>query len=71
MKIGGFITAYEAYIAEKIAYVLTGGNAAPGMLVSEQYLLDIEREAFMSLIREQKTQERIQALITTGKRIRN
>lgn len=71
MKIGGFITDYDAFIAEKVAYVLTGGDAAPGMLVTEEYLLDIEREAFMSLIREQKTQERIQALMTTGQRLRN
>lgn len=71
MRIGGFITGYEAHIAETLAYVLTGGDAGPGMLVSEQYLLDIEREAFMSLIREPKTQERIRAFVTTGQRLRN
>ncbi len=68
---GGYITEYEQKIAEKIAYVLCGGNIKPNSLVSEQYLLDIEREAFLELLGEEKTQERINHFLTTGKPLRN
>ena len=65
------ITDYEAVIAEKLAYVLSGGALNPPQPVSEQYLLDLEREAFVSLCGERKTQERIQYLLKTGKPLRN
>jgi len=65
---GGYITEYDAVIGEKLAYVLTGGAVTA---VSEQHLLDLEREAFLSLIGQQKTQERIQAMLKTGKPLRN
>ncbi len=68
---GGYITEYEQKIANKIAFVLCGGNIKPDSLVSEQYLLDIEREAFLELLGEEKTQERINHFLTKGKPLRN
>ncbi len=71
MRQGEFITDHEVKIAGKVAEVLCGGNVTPGTLVSEQYLLDLEREAFKSLCGERKTQERIQYTLKTGKTLRN
>ena len=71
MRQGGFITDYEVKLAGKIAEVLCGGNVTPGTPVSEQYILDLEREAFKSLCGERKTQERIQYTLKTGKTLRN
>jgi 3-hydroxyacyl-CoA dehydrogenase len=71
MRQGEFITEHEAKLGAKIAEVLCGGNVTPGSLVSEQYLLDLEREAFQSLCGEKKTQERIQFTLKTGKTLRN
>ncbi len=68
---GGYITEYEQKVANKIAFVLCGGDIKPDSLVSEQYLLDIEREAFLSLLGEEKTQERISHFLSTGKPLRN
>ncbi len=68
---GGYITEHEQKVAGKIAHVLCGGNIKPNSLVSEQYLLDIEREAFLELLGEEKTQERINHFLTTGKPLRN
>jgi 3-hydroxyacyl-CoA dehydrogenase len=68
---GGYITEHEQKIANAVAYVLCGGNIKPDSLVSEQYLLDIEREKFMSLLGEEKTQERITHFLTKGKPLRN
>src|ERR1017187_3030718 len=71
MRGGEFITDHEVKIATKVAHVLCGGEVNPGTLVSEQYLLDLEREAFISLAGEKKTQERIQFTLKTGKTLRN
>jgi 3-hydroxyacyl-CoA dehydrogenase len=71
MRQGGFITDYEVKLGAKIAEVLCGGNVTPGMPVSEQYILDLEREGFKSLCGEKKTQERIQYTLKTGKTLRN
>jgi 3-hydroxyacyl-CoA dehydrogenase len=71
MRAGEFITDHEVKIAGKVAEVLCGGDVTPGTLVSEQYLLDLEREAFKSLCGEKKTQERIQFTLKTGKTLRN
>jgi 3-hydroxyacyl-CoA dehydrogenase len=71
MRQGEFITEHEVKIAGKVAEVLCGGELNPGTLVSEQYLLDLEREAFKSLCGEKKTQERIQYTLKTGKTLRN
>jgi 3-hydroxyacyl-CoA dehydrogenase len=71
MHEGEFITDHEVKIANKVAEVLCGGAVNPGTPVSEQYLLDLEREAFKSLCGEKKTQERIQYTLKTGKTLRN
>jgi 3-hydroxyacyl-CoA dehydrogenase len=71
MHEGEFITDHEVKIGNKVAEVLCGGAVNPGTLVSEQYLLDLEREAFKSLCGEKKTQERIQYTLKTGKTLRN
>jgi 3-hydroxyacyl-CoA dehydrogenase len=71
MRQGGFISEYEQKLGTKIAEVICGGNVTPGTPVSEQYLLDLEREAFKSLCGEKKTQERIQFTLKTGKTLRN
>ena len=71
MRQGEYITDHEVKVAGKVAEVLCGGDVTPGTLVSEQYLLDLEREAFKSLCGEKKTQERIQFTLKTGKTLRN
>ena len=71
MRQGEYISDHEKKLGTKIAEVLCGGNVTPGTPVSEQYLLDLEREAFKSLCGEKKTQERIQFTLKTGKTLRN
>jgi 3-hydroxyacyl-CoA dehydrogenase len=71
MRQGEFISDHELKLGTKIAEVLCGGNVTPGTPISEQYLLDLEREAFKSLCGEKKTQERIQFTLKTGKTLRN
>ncbi len=71
MRQAAFITEHEQKIGTKIAEVLCGGNVTPGTPISEQYVLDLEREAFKSLCGEKKTQERIQHTLKTGKPLRN
>ncbi len=70
-KLGKYITDYEAKIAKKIAYVMCGGDLTGQQVVSEQYLLDIEREGFLSLLGEPKTMERIQYMLENNKPLRN
>jgi 3-hydroxyacyl-CoA dehydrogenase len=65
------ITDYDKVVAEKLANVISGGNLSEPTLVSEQYLLDLEREAFVSLCGEKRTLERIQHMLKTGKALRN
>jgi len=71
MHEGGYITDHEVKIGTKVAEVLCGGSVSPGTPVSEQYILDLEREAFKSLCGDKKTQERIQYTLKTGKTLRN
>jgi len=71
MKRGGYISDHDALIGEKLARILTGGDLNHKTRVSEQYLLDLEREAFLSLIGTRKTQERIAHMLKTGKPMRN
>ena len=71
MRQGGYITDYEVKLGGKIAEVLCGGDVTSGTSVSEQYILDLEREGFKSLCGEKKTQERIQYTLKTGKTLRN
>ncbi len=71
MREGQYISDHDAKIADRIAHVLCGGKVTAGTLVSERYLLDLEREAFLSLCGEKKTQERIAFTLKTGKPLRN
>lgn len=71
MHLSGYISEYDLHIAKKLAYVLAGGNLPYGTKVDEQYLLDLEREAFISLISEIKTQQRMQYMLMKGKPLRN
>ena len=71
MEASKYISAHDKKIANKLAYVMAGGDLSEPTRVSEQYLLDIEREAFMSLCTERKTLERIQHMLKTGKPLRN
>lgn len=66
-----YATDHDVVVAKKLAYVMCGGDLSEPTLVSEQYLLDLEREAFLSLCGEKKTLERIQAVLKTGKPVRN
>lgn len=67
----GYATEHDVVVAKKLAYVMCGGDLSEPTLVSEQYLLDLEREAFLSLCGEKKTLERIQSVLKSGKPIRN
>lgn len=71
MKQGGFISEHDQLIGQKLAKIMSGGDMNHASYVSEQYLLDLEREAFVSLCGERKTQERIAAMLKTGKPLRN
>jgi 3-hydroxyacyl-CoA dehydrogenase len=71
MKAGKYISEHDCKIANKLAYVMSGGDLSEANYVSEQYLLDLEREAFLSLCGERKTLERLQHMIKTGKPLRN
>ncbi|RED46035.1 3-hydroxyacyl-CoA dehydrogenase/enoyl-CoA hydratase family protein [Seonamhaeicola aphaedonensis] len=71
MEAANYISEHDQKIANKLAYVMAGGDLSEPTLVSEQYLLDLEREAFLSLCTERKTLERIQHMLKTGKPLRN
>jgi 3-hydroxyacyl-CoA dehydrogenase len=71
MREAKFISDHDAKVANWVAYALSGGKITAGTLVNEQYLLDLEREAFLSLCGEKKTQERIAFTLKTGKPLRN
>jgi 3-hydroxyacyl-CoA dehydrogenase len=71
MQRGGYITDYDAHVGRKLANILAGGPLTSPQLVSEQYVLDLEREAFVSLCGEKKTQERMAFTLKTGKPLRN
>ena len=71
MQASKYISQHDQKIANKLAYVMSGGDLSEPSMVSEQYLLDIEREAFLSLCTERKTLERIQHMLKTGKPLRN
>ena len=71
MREGQYISAHDAKVATHAANILCGGTVTPGTLISEQYLLDLERQAFLSLCGEKKTQERIAFTLKTGKPLRN
>lgn len=71
MRDGGFISQHDFHIASLIANVVTGGDVDSGTLVSEEYLMTLERRAFCSLLEHPKTQERIMGMLSTGKPVRN
>ena len=71
MRDGGFISAHDFHIASLIANVLCGGDVDAGTLVTEEYLMTLERKAFCSLLEHPKTQERIMGMLSTGKPVRN
>ncbi|MGB3209331.1 MAG: 3-hydroxyacyl-CoA dehydrogenase/enoyl-CoA hydratase family protein [Desulforhopalus sp.] len=71
MKMGNFITEYEAEMGTIIAQVMCGGDINPGTMISEEYLLQLERESFLKLCGNKKTAERIQHMLKTGKPLRN
>jgi 3-hydroxyacyl-CoA dehydrogenase len=71
MLTAGYATPHDSVVAKKLAYVMCGGDLSEPTLVSEQYLLDLEREAFLSLCGEKKSLERIQSVLKTGKPVRN
>ena len=71
MRKGPYATEHDALVATKLAYVMCGGDLSEPTLVSDQYLLDLEREAFLSLTGEKKTLERIQSVLKSGKPLRN
>lgn len=71
MRTANYATEHDALVARKLAYVMCGGDLSEPTLVPEQYLLDLEREAFLSLCGEKKSLERIQSVLTSGKPIRN
>ncbi len=71
LRQGDYISDYDAVIGDKLAYILSGGRASGETLVSEQYLLDLEREAFLSLCGRPQTQQRISHMLKTGKPLRN
>ncbi|WP_163536375.1 3-hydroxyacyl-CoA dehydrogenase/enoyl-CoA hydratase family protein [Gracilibacillus sp. YIM 98692] len=71
MKLAGYISDHDLLIANKLAHVLAGGDVPAGTRVSEQYMLDLEREAFLSLCGEPKTRQRMQYMLSKGKPLRN
>ncbi|MFC4558688.1 3-hydroxyacyl-CoA dehydrogenase/enoyl-CoA hydratase family protein [Virgibacillus kekensis] len=71
LRFGGYASDHDVKIAEKLAYVLSGGRIKEGTLIDEQVMLDLEREAFLSLIAEPKTQQRMQHMLLKGKPLRN
>jgi 3-hydroxyacyl-CoA dehydrogenase len=71
MYLSGYISEYDLKIAKKLAFVIAGGNVPYGTEVDEQYLLNLEREAFLSLVAELKTQQRMQHMLLKGKPLRN
>lgn len=71
LRLGNYATEHDIKIAKKIAWVMCGGDFTSPQKVTEQYLLDLEREAFLSLLGEKKTLERIQSILKTGKPLRN
>ena len=71
MLAGNYMSEYDHHLSLKLGHIMCGGNLTAPTTVSEQYLLDLEREAFLSLLGEKKTLERIQAILTSGKPLRN
>ena len=71
LRDAGYITETDAHLAKKLAYVITGGDLDQNTLVTEEYLLDLEREVFLSLAGEEKSQARLKSMVETGRPLRN
>jgi 3-hydroxyacyl-CoA dehydrogenase len=71
MRFGNYISEYDVHVARKVAYILSGGDCPEGTLVTEEEILALERESFLSLCGEKKTQDRIMYMLGTGKPLRN
>ena len=71
MKEGGFISEYDFFLGSQIAWVMTGGDVDENTLVDEQWILDLERKVFVDLLKQEKTLERIENMLATGKPLRN
>ena len=71
MRDGHFISDHDLKVAKKVAWVMAGGDTSPRVKLSEQHMLDLEREAFLSLIGEEKTQERMAYMLENNKPLRN
>jgi len=71
MREGGFISDYDFSLAQSVAHILCGGDVDPGTEVNEAWMMQLERETFMQLLQQPKTQERIAGLLKTGKPVRN
>ncbi|MBW1646152.1 MAG: enoyl-CoA hydratase/isomerase family protein [Deltaproteobacteria bacterium] len=71
MRAGNYISDYDCHVARKLAYIIAGGDCAEGTFVGEEYLLDLEREAFLSLCGEEKTQDRMMYMLKNGRPLRN
>jgi 3-hydroxyacyl-CoA dehydrogenase len=71
MRDGGFISAYDFMLGERIATAMCGGNVEPGSLVDEEWIMTLEAKGFMDSLRDERTQERIYSMLTTGKPLRN
>ena len=71
MKEGKYISEYDAYLGEKLAYIMSGGSLPANTWVTEQHLLDLEREVFVHLCQQPKTQARMGHMLKTGKPLRN
>ncbi|MBW6486033.1 MAG: 3-hydroxyacyl-CoA dehydrogenase/enoyl-CoA hydratase family protein [Syntrophobacterales bacterium] len=71
MRVGNYISEYDVHVARKVAYILSGGDCPEGTLVTEEEILALERESFLSLCGEKKTQDRIMHILNTGKPLRN
>ena len=71
MREGGFISAYDMILGERIAYAMCGGEVDPGTMVDEEWILRLEAEGFMASLRDERTQERIYTMLSTGKPLRN
>jgi 3-hydroxyacyl-CoA dehydrogenase len=71
MRDGGFISEYDFMLGERIAVAMCGGDIEPGSLVDEEWILNLEAKGFMDSLRDERTQERIYSMLTTGKPLRN
>ena len=71
MKSGGYVSDYDAYLARRIAYVISGGDVRINSTVDEQTILNLEREAFIEFLKQEKTVARIEHMLKTGKPLRN